>query len=194
MNYLAHIYLSFNDDQIKIGNFISDFIHGSKYENFPKSIQKGIQLHRKIDSYTDLHPIVRHSKRRLHKRYRHYDGVIIDIFMDHFLAKNWNLFSKIPLIKYESDFIILLEQNKEYLPDKVIKIIPYLKEQKWFSSYATINGISKTLIGVNKRTKGISKMDLAIQDLQDKYTEFESDFFIFFKDLQNYVNSLKDKI
>ena len=192
MNYLAHIYLSYENDQIKIGNFIADFVKGNNYKNFPEDIQKGIKLHRLIDSFTDKHPVVRKSKRRLHERYKHYDGVIIDILMDHFLAKNWSFFSKQPLEKYESDFIEVLEKNISVLPKKVIRILPYLKSQKWLSSYATISGISKTLQGVNKRTKGISKMDLAITDLQEKYTDFEKDFFLFFTDLKKYVASLKE--
>ena len=191
MNYLAHIYLSYENDQIKIGNFIADFIQGNKYKHLPKEIQKGILLHRKIDSFTDANKIVRLSKRRLHKRYGHYDGIIIDIFMDHFLAKNWKNYSEIPLHKYEEDFILLLENNKEILPKKVVQIIPFLKEQHWLSSYANLQGIEKTLIGVNKRTKGVSKMNEAINDLKENYTIFEQDFFRFFTELENYVNSLK---
>ena len=188
MNYLAHIYLSGDDDNLKIGNFISDFIQGNKYKNYSKEVQKGILLHRKIDSFTDKHLIVRKSKRRLHKRYKLYSGIIIDIIYDHFLAKNWNNFSEIPLSRYEENFLTLLENNFEILPEKLKIIFPYMKEQKWLSSYASLDGIYSTLSGVNKRTKGKSKMDLAIYDLKNLYSEFEQDFFDFFKDLQEFVS------
>ncbi len=191
MNYLAHIYLSYENDAIKIGNFISDFIRGNKYKHLPISIQKGILLHRKIDSFTDNHSVVKQSKRRLDKQYGHYTGVIIDILYDHFLAKNWKQFSNTSLMDYEKEFIELLVQNKAILPEKVLNIIPYLSQQHWISSYATIEGISKTLVGVNKRTNGVSKMNLAINDLQDNYMELEKDFFLFFNDLQQYVTTLK---
>lgn len=191
MNYLAHIYLSYENDQIKIGNFIADFIRGNKYKHLPEQVQKGILLHRKIDSFTDANTIVRKSKRRLHARYGHYDGIIIDILMDHFLAKNWTRFSDIPLVKYEAEFIRLLEENKHILPEKVIAILPYLKMQHWLSSYANLDGISKTLIGVNNRTKGVSKMHQAIDDLKLHYVDFEQDFFLFFKELENYINTLR---
>lgn len=191
MNYLAHIYLSYDNDQIKIGNFIADFVKGNKYKIFSDEIQKGIKLHRLIDSFTDAHPVVRKSKRRLHERYRHYDGVIIDIFMDHFLAKKWKHFSKIDLAEYEINFIELLEKNTAILPAEVLRILPYFKEQRWLSSYATLQGISKTLQGVNKRTKGISKMDLAINDLQENYEQYESDFLSFFHELEKFVQKSK---
>ena len=80
MNFLAHLYLSKNHTNILIGNFIADSIRGNQFTHLHPEIQQGIVLHRHIDTYTDAHPIVRKSKRRLHERYGHYDGVIIDLF------------------------------------------------------------------------------------------------------------------
>ena len=73
---------------VVIGNFIADGIKGKKYLEYPAAIQKGILLHRAIDSYTDSHPVVRQSSKRLHANYGHYSGVIVDILYDHFLASN----------------------------------------------------------------------------------------------------------
>lgn len=187
MNFLAHIYLSNNIDEIIIGNFIADFIKGNKYKHLPIRIQDGILLHRKIDSFTDTHSIVRKSKRRLHSRYGHYDGIIIDILYDHFLAKNWHNYSEIPLKKVESEFIKLLKKEVELLPEKVKEILPYLEKQKWLSNYASFDGIERTLIGVNKRTKNVSKMHLAIEDLHNNYSALENDFTLFFRDLIKFV-------
>jgi len=194
MNYLAHIYLSGNNNNFTIGNFIADFIKGNKYKHLPKEIQKGILLHRQIDSFTDTHEIPRKSKRRLHKRYGHYNGIIIDILYDHFLAKNWNQYSKISLIETENNFINLMYKNVELLPEKVIQILPYIKKQKWLSNYATLEGIEKTLIGVNKRTKLKSKMHLAINDLDKNYLELENDFTLFFKELITFTNKTITKL
>ena len=85
MNFLAHIYLSGENDLLKIGNFMADGIHGKAPESLPADVQKGIVLHRHIDTYTDAHPIFRQSTKRLHPVYHHYAGVIIDIYYDHFL-------------------------------------------------------------------------------------------------------------
>ena len=92
MNFLAHIYVSGDNDLVKIGNFMADSIRGHSYDVYPMEIQKGILLHRSIDSFTDMHPIYRQSKHRLHEKYGHYSGVIMDIFYDHFLAKNWKTY------------------------------------------------------------------------------------------------------
>jgi len=186
MNFLAHIYLSGNNEELIIGNFIADFIKGNKYKHLPNQIQNGIFLHRKIDSFTDEHLIVRKSKRRLHERYGHYDGVIIDVLYDHFLAKNWSDYSDISLKKTEANFLSIMQNHFDLLPKKVQSILPYMKEQQWLSGYATLSGIEKSLIGINKRTKGKSKMNLAIEDLKLNYIDFEQDFTLFFKDLIDY--------
>lgn len=190
MNYLAHIYLSQNNNEIKLGNFFSDFIKGNNYKHFSKEIQNGIYLHRQIDSFTDAHKLVRVSKRRLHERYGHYDGIIIDILYDHFLAKNWNDYSKVPLKEYEDDFLTLLENNLDILPEKVHLALPYMQKQRWLTAYASLEGIEKALIGVNRRTKGKAKMDLAIEDLKINYSDLENDFTLFFKDLIAFSNKI----
>ena len=183
MNFLAHLFLSKNNKNILIGNFIADAVKGKKHENYPKEIQAGILLHRAIDYYTDTHPIVRISKKRLHERYDHYAGVIIDILYDHFLAKNWSNYSEIPLTIYANNVYSFLQENIGIFPAEIQRLLPFMVEHNWLVSYASLEGIEKVLAGMNRRTKGISKMDLAIEDLVQHYDEFESDFTIFFKDL-----------
>ena len=187
MNFLAHLYLSKDHKNILIGNFIADAVKGKKHENYPKEIQAGILLHRQIDYFTDTHPIVRRSKRRLHERYDHYDGIIIDILYDHYLAKNWLNYSEIPLEIYAKDVYSFFQENIGIFPPEIQKLLPYMIEYNWLVSYASISGIEKTLIGMNKRTKGISKMDLAIGDLVEHYEAFELDFTAFFNDLMQFT-------
>ncbi|WP_055443321.1 ACP phosphodiesterase [Lacinutrix himadriensis] len=183
MNFLAHIYLSGNNEAVTIGNFIADGIRGKKYQKFPKEIQTGILLHRQIDTFTDAHKTVRESTKRLHKNYGHYSGVIVDILYDHFLAKNWSNYSDIPLDTYVDTFYDSLQDNFEMLPSRIQKMMPYMIADNWLLSYATIEGISKVLVGMNKRTENRSKMNLAVNELQEFYDEFEDEFTRFFEEL-----------
>ena len=183
MNFLAHIYLSFDDDEITLGNFFADHIRGNKYKHFPEKIQKGILLHREIDTYTDSHPIAKQSSKRLHKNYSHYSRVIVDIFYDHFLAKNWSDYSNVPLEDYVEDFYDLLEENFEILPLGTKRMMPYMIADNWLLSYADLSGISKVLNGMNRRTKNRSKMNFAILDLEEHYDAFENEFVNFFEEL-----------
>jgi len=183
MNFLAHIYLSFDDDEITIGNFIADSIRGNKYKHLPERVQKGIFLHREIDTYTDAHSIVRKSTKRLHKNYSHYSGIIVDIFYDHYLAKNWSSYSDVPLSIYVDNFYNLLEENYNILPDGVKRMMPYMIADNWIYNYSKMEGITKVLDGMNRRTKNKSKMNFAILDLEKHYHDFEKEFTSFFDEL-----------
>ena len=171
-----------------IGNFIADHIRGNKYGHFPEEIQQGIQLHREIDTFTDAHKVVRKSKRRLHERYGHYDGVIIDIFFDHYLAKNWATYSAIPLDTYTNAINTFFDEKSLELPEKSQQFIQYMIEYNILFNYQYQDGIEKVLNGMNRRTKGKSQMNLAIEDLKKLDSAFEADFKLFFDDLIHFTN------
>jgi len=183
MNFLAHIYLSFGDDEITIGNFIADSIRGNKIDHLPTRIQKGVLLHREIDTYTDAHTIPKISSKRLHKNYSHYSRVIVDIFYDHFLAKNWKNYSDTSLKNYVENFYELLEDNYPILPNGVQRMMPYMIADNWIYNYSKMEGIGRVLNGMNRRTKNKSKMNFAILDLEEHYTDFEKEFTSFFEEL-----------
>jgi acyl carrier protein phosphodiesterase len=191
MNYLAHIYLSGTNDLLKIGNFMADSIKGNDYEKYAPEIKKGILLHRHIDSFTDSHPIYRRSKHRLHEKYGHYSGVIMDILYDYFLAKNWSKYSDEKLEDYANDFYQLLQDNYDILTERIKRIMPYMIAQNWLVSYATIEGIEMILFQMDYKTKHRANMQEAVVELQDFYSEFESEFFLFFDVL---MVSCKQKI
>ena len=183
MNYLAHIYLSGENELVTIGNFIADGIKGKRYKMYVKDLQIGILLHRHIDTFTDAHDTFKQSTKRLHEKYGHYSGVIIDIFYDHFLAKNWNKYSDISLDNYITNFYHSLKTHYNILPPRIQKMMPFMVNDNWLLSYATIDGISKVLNGMNKRTKYRSNMNEAVKELEEFYAEFENEFTIFFDEL-----------
>jgi len=186
MNYLAHIFLSDDQELIRIGNFMADHIKGSKYKVYPTEVQKGILLHRKIDWFTDQNDTARKSKRRLHDRYGLYRGVIIDIFYDHMLAANWADYSKVALNEYAAYFYRSLEANQDLLPEKVKHMTGHMIRNDWLTSYADPEGIRQVLEGMNRRTGGRGQMDRAIEDLHEHYEDFELDFRHFFKKLRTF--------
>lgn len=183
MNFLAHIYLSGENENIIIGNFIADGIKGKRYLKYPPEIAKGILLHRGIDSFTDSHPTVRKSTAKLHENYGHYSGVIVDILYDHFLAKNWHKYHPQPLDEYVQDFYSLLRENFTKLTPRIQKMMPFLISQNWLLEYATVEGIGKILAQMNVRTKGVTQMDQAVNELRENYDEFEAEFTSFFDEL-----------
>ena len=193
MNYLAHLYLSGKNNDVLIGNFIADSVKGSKHKDYPYDIQRGILLHRQIDTHTDVHPNFRTSTKRLHKNYGHYSSVIVDIFFDHFLAKNWRDYAEIPLNDYVQKCYFILNKNIQMMPEKAQYILPFMVKENWLLSYASLEGISAVLHGMNKRTQGRSGMDKATEELQQFYSEFEDDFKLVFKDLKQMSQSFLEQ-
>lgn len=183
MNFLAHIYLSFDDPQLTLGNFMADSIRGRDYGHLPEAVQNGIVLHRSIDSYTDTHPIPRMSSRRLHSRYSHYSRVIVDIYYDHFLARQWEKYHHEPLEAYVERFYALLRENHELLPTGVQRLMPHMIRENWLVNYANLDGISRVLAGMNRRTGNRSGMQRAIEDLTLHYESFGAEFESFFEEL-----------
>lgn len=189
MNFLAHIYLSGNDTLLKLGNFMADGIKGKQYQTYRPQLQKGILLHRSIDSFTDSHPIVKQSTKRLHPKYSHYSGVIVDILYDHFLAKNWKKYHRKPLAPYVEDFYDLLDEHFELLTPSIQRMVPHMIADNWLLSYAEISGIATVLYNMNRRTKNISRMDRAVEDLQLHYHDFENEFTLFFDELKAFCSN-----
>jgi len=186
MNFLAHIYLSGDDQPLTIGNFMGDFVKGKGYRDFSPEIQKGIHLHRAIDSFTDSHEIVKESKERLREKYRHYSGVITDIFYDHYLANKWHEYHGKDLKAYTLAFYEMMDRERQVLPDRVNYIIYHMKRDNWLFAYRTLEGIGKALEGISKRTTFDSKMDEAISDLKSDYALYEDEFDRFFPILENH--------
>jgi len=191
VNFLAHILLSGNDERIMVGNFIGDFVKGSQLNEYDPQIQQGIRLHRSIDEFTDNHPVVLDSKKRLRARFRHYAPVIVDVFYDHFVAKNWSQFSKDPLLEFTKRFYITMNQYTPIIPKTVSNMLVYMSSGNWLYNYQFIEGIDKALTGMSKRTKFKSGMEVAATYLERDYQLFKREFDLFFPELQRHVDNFE---
>lgn len=187
MNFLAHLFLSGESPEIKLGNFIGDFVKGRNQEDrFGKEIAKGISLHREIDWYTDRHPVVKQSKERLRPKYRHYSGVITDVYFDHFLARNFDKYSEMVLPDFADECYTIIQKHDSILPEEVKQMMPYMIRGNWLVNYSKIDGIHRALSGMAGRTRFNSKMEEASEDLKNNYADFEREYFSFFPELQKF--------
>ena len=189
MNFLAHIYLSGDDDQIKIGNFIGDYIKGSAYHMYPDKIQRGIRLHRSIDSFTDKNRTVVKAKELFYVQYHKYAGIVIDILYDHFLANNWSRFSDVPLYDYVQNFYSLMQKYEFMMPTEVQIFIPKLIENNRLYSYRTLEGIRAVLSTMPKFTSLPDYSEFAMLTLKENYTFLEENFFTFFAEILYYMSN-----
>lgn len=194
MNFLAHFYLSGDSPSIVVGNFIGDFVKGKQIENYDETIARGILLHREIDFYTDNHSIVLESKDKLRERYRHYAGVVTDIFYDHFLAANWEEYSELSLKQFADQSYATVLKRKSILPARASFMLPYMIRDNWLVNYAKVEGIRRACQGVAKRTKFKSNMEFAAEDLKKDYNAFQDDFQRFFPEIIDHVENYKKEV
>nr|WP_262908717.1 acyl carrier protein phosphodiesterase [Hymenobacter translucens] len=191
---MAHLYLSGSgDEDLLIGNFIADSVPGRQLEQYPAGIQRGIRLHRAIDTFTDQHPVVRQSTLRLREAgYGKYAGVVSDVFFDHFLARNFHEFSEQPLSKFTADVYRLLAARATEFPARVQHFLPYMTRQDWLGHYADLEGIRQSLGGLSRRASAGSGMETAVRELERNYPAYEADFRAFFPELRAYVAGWQD--
>lgn len=189
MNYLAHIFLSGDDDFLKLGNFMADEIKGKSYLDYPKEIQSGILLHRAIDDFTDHHPLVSKGAHRFFDELGHYNGVVIDMIYDHILAKRWDEYSEVELPVFAEEFYILLESNQHILPNKISKVVPYMIEHNWLLSYSNIDDLRNILKQMNHKTKHETELQKGVNIYLEHQLDFEKEFTCFFEDIRAFCKS-----
>lgn len=195
MNFLAHAFLSGNIDEILIGNFIADAVKGNHTADFNANIQKGIQLHRSIDDYTDHHPVFLRSKERILDEYGRYAGVVIDIYYDHFLAKKWNDYSEESLSEFALYVYRLMLENYSILPARSKRILPYMIILNWLVGYGKFKDLQWVFNGMSRRSKQYnSGMENAVDSLKAHYNDFDEDFKLFFPDMIQYAGEVRSKL
>lgn len=184
MNYLAHIYLSGDNQKLQIGNFIADAVKGSAYNDYPEPIAEGILMHRAIDTYTDEHSSTRELVQLLRPDLGRYSPVLLDIYFDYLLASNFDDFSDVSLNQFTQHFYQNLTANHEHLPKRIKNFIDHFKSTDRLGRYACIEGIRETLeIMVRHRNLQVD-VDRAIDFLVDNEGELWNGFSPLFEDLQ----------
>jgi acyl carrier protein phosphodiesterase len=189
MNYLAHLYLSESDPESLVGSLMGDFVKGKVGDEFEPSLRQGILLHRKIDTFTDTHPLIRRSKTRISPEFRRYAGILVDIFFDHFLARQWSHWSDTPLDEFASVVYDILGERQQTFPQRMQRSMRYMVSNRLLQSYREIGGVHHALRGIETRLKRPSRLGDSISELEENYGVFSSDFEQFFPLLVEYVEN-----
>ena len=189
MNFLAHLYLSGENEQVLLGNFIGDYVKGRKYLDYPEGVQKGIVLHRNIDSFTDTHALVKESVRYFREGYGRYSGIVVDVIFDYFLAKYWSDFSDLSLKKFTQKAHSILLSNFGLLPGRVQLFLPIMIKSKRLASYASYQGIKKALDIMSNYSSLPDASEFCIEILKKEEDNLQKIFQEFISDLIIYVET-----
>ena len=194
MNFLAHIYLSPPHEDAQLGSLLGDFVKGPLdgseiSSRYGQEVKQAIALHRKIDSYTDAHPVVKASRDRISANRRRFAGVMVDIFYDHFLARYWQEFHDAPLGQFTDDFYEILLRRHAELPQRLQRIARSMAERDWLGSYAHVEAVDTAL---NRMSRRLRRSDNALLDsaeeLVENYSALENDFRCFMPDVRAFAH------
>lgn len=188
MNFLAHLWLSGDDEDLMIGNFIADEVRRLHFDQYRPGVVRGMELHQQIDDFTDQHPEVEHSKIRLRPHQGKYSPVVVDILYDHFLARFFSDYSVEPLEEFAQRCYRLLENRQSELPAAIQAMLPVMVRHNWLVSYASLEGFQRVLKGMSKRANFANRMDRAPEDIAPDYEQYLAEFRSFFPELQQHVN------
>jgi len=176
LNYLAHLYLSQSNTDLMVGNYIADHVKGRDYLTYPEGIQKGIKMHREIDTFTDTHAIPQRGKDRLYNKYGKYSAVLIDMFYDHVLAREWSDYSPIALSTFSRSAYKVLKAQQHLFPPASSRTLDWMSRGDWLSGYATVEGIGRALSGISQRARFDNNMDTSVDALIEFYPEYKAEF------------------
>lgn len=189
MNFLGHLYFSGENQKLMVANLFGDFVKGRDYSYLPQIVQKGVMLHRNIDDYIDHFPEVTALRLKLYADLPKIAGIAIDLYFDHLLAKNWNTYHPQALNAYVDDFIqyISIASHLEYqennftYPPEFQHLLSMMKKYNWLKSYAFMEGLEKSSIGLSKRIAFENNLDEAAKVYLMYESEIENTFEIYMK-------------
>ena len=178
MNFLAHSYLSFSEEQL-VGNMIADFVKNRDVARLPESIQKGIKLHRAIDTFTDAHPLIHEAKAPFRPLVRLYSGAFVDVAFDYFLANDTTENSQREWQEHSQRVYAVLRRYEEFLPEVFKKVLDKMQQDDWLYNYRNEWGIEYSFRNVVNKAQFLDKTTnvfpafLANEDfLREKYEIF----------------------
>lgn len=189
MNYLAHLYLSDDDADSLVGSLMGDFVKGRIDDGLPARVRDGVWLHRRVDSFTDAHPVVRRSKARIQPEFRRYAGILVDMFYDHFLARQWPDYASQPLEHFSRHVYRVFTDQQHTFPSRMQHSMAYMVKNNLLVSYREVAGIAHALAGIEGRLKRPSGLRHAATELHGNYADLFYDFSEFFPELIDFTRA-----
>lgn len=185
MNFLGHLLVSGNDPLVITGNFMADAVKGRDLSRFPEAVQRGIRMHRSIDSFTDQHPTTLQGRERLRDHCGKFAGVALDIFYDHCIASTWA--EEQPLPSFAQRMYALLDAHQHLMPERTQRMLPYMMRGDWLTGYATLDGIGNALRGLAHRVPNGSVLIGAERVLAAHHDEYIGECSAFLRDLRTHL-------
>ncbi len=189
MNFLAHLVLAGDDDSLRLGAMLGDFVRGSRgLDAYPSDIQFGILLHRHIDSFTDSLPDVANLRRHFRPPFRRFSGIIIDLAFDHELACHWDQYSRVTLEEFDREVRAMLAKHDALVPDGLRRFMAYADRRGLFARYRETSEILYSLQGIGTRISRPNPLNRAGDIWAELEPRFQASFGFVFRQVQSEVD------
>lgn len=186
MNYLAHLHLGGPAPHQLLGSLYGDFVKGPLDGRWPQSIEAGIRLHRRIDLFTDTHPLVRDARALFPAARRRVSGILLDLFFDHCLARDWADYAEVPLPAFTGQVYRVLA-DQAALPGALARIAPRMAEQDWLGSYREFDTLAAVVGGMSHRLSRPELLAGGFDELAERYQPLSDHFRRFYPELQRFA-------
>lgn len=193
MNYLAHAWLARHGDDAILGALLGDFVLGqSALQDWPAPVRVEIVRHRHIDRYTDTHPAVTAARMRF-GGLRRYAGIVLDVYFDHCLAREWSRWSDIALDDFSARVYRILRQHRDILPPRLQAIAPHMAEHDWLGSYRQRASVDRAVGGIATRlSRNGDRLVACLSVLRENEADIDATFETFFPDLITAAARMRD--
>lgn len=186
MNFLAHALLAGDDPALIVGGVVGDWIKGALPAGLPDDLARGVALHRAIDSHADANPAFQLSRSRVSVPRRRYAGVLVDMFYDHLLARDWGAIHHQPLQEFCAEVYRLVELRLPELPESAHGGLRMMAREDWLSSYAEVPGLADVLARMSRRARQPNPLLGGEQELLAEGEGYARDFALWLPDAQAY--------
>lgn len=187
MNFLGHLYVSGNTPLVIVGNFMADEIKGRDLSKYHPDVERGIRMHRAIDSFTDKHPLQHAGRARVRQYAGRYSGVVMDMFYDHLLAKDPHWWAEESLSEFAARMYALLPEHADLMTERTQHLLHYMVSRDWLTSYRTIEGIGQAISGLARRVPKGESMIGVEHILEAQFDQFNEEFHAFLPELEQHI-------
>lgn len=189
MNILAHALLGARNDDLMLGSVMGDFVHGPVPQGLRPDVEAGVRLHRAVDVYTDAHPIVRELRGTFVAPFRRYAGIILDIWFDHLLARDFSRYAVEPLDAFSDRLMALLNTHAGELPESMRGFVAYMRRYGLPARYADRAAIARAFAGVASRFARANPIADALGAIDANAEVIADGFARFFPQLQVFADA-----
>jgi acyl carrier protein phosphodiesterase len=145
VNYLAHAFLADTLPETRVGQVAADCLRQPEVLQLLPAVRRGVMQHRHVDSYTDRHAVVHRAIARISERWGWFASIVLDVYFDHLLARNWPSFCETPLHEYLPTLYADLLRGQAWLPEKAAGTVRWLVDENVMDTYRTLAGIENAL-------------------------------------------------